>query len=73
MTHVEVLGFAIQRVAGLAQDEENNARELDERSPELAKMIREGSMWRPKLKILLKMYEFETGSEYGFDYDIDLD
>jgi len=72
LTHVEILGFAIQRVADFAQKEENDAKEFDERNPEFAKRIREGSIWRPKLKLLLQMYEIETGSEYGLDYDIDL-
>ena len=72
LTHVEILGFAIQRVADFAQKEENNAREFDELKPEFAKRIREGSMWKPKLKILLQMYEYETGNEYGYDLDFDL-
>ena len=72
LTHTEILGFAIQRLADYVQKEENDAREFDERNPEFAKRIREGSMWRPKLKILLQMYEYETGREYGYDYDFDL-
>ena len=72
LTHTEILGFAIQRVAEFAQKEENDAREFEESNPEFAKRLREASIWRPKLKILLQMYTFETGSDYGFDYDIDL-
>lgn len=73
VTHTEILTYAIQHVGSIVQKEENDARELEESNPDFAKRLREQSFWRPKMKILLQMYATETGNDYGYDFDFDLD
>lgn len=72
VTHTEILGLAIQRLADTVMKEEESAKRFEASDPVFAKQIRDQSPWRKKLKMLLQMYTFETGNDYGFDYDIDL-
>ena len=72
ITHTEIIGLAIQRLADTVMKEEESAKRFEATDPGFAKDIREGSPWRKKLKMLMQMYKFETGRDYGFDYDIDL-
>ena len=73
INHTEILGLAIQHLTDIVQKEENMAKYFEDKDPQYAKEMREGSTWRKKFKMLLQMYKFETGNDYGYDFDFDLD
>jgi hypothetical protein len=71
INHTEILGLAIQHLADIVQKEENMAKHFEDKDPQYAKEMREGSTLRKKFKMLLQMYKFETGNDYGFYFDLD--
>lgn len=73
INHTEILGLAIQRLADTVRNEEEMAKKFEATDPQYAKDIRENSPWRKKFKMLLQMYKFETGNDYGYDYDFEIE
>lgn len=73
VTHTEILAYAIQDVRGKWEREKERAEAAKATDPQLAKMVIESSIWKGKLKVLLQLYKIETGSDYGYDFDDELE
>lgn len=69
--YAEILGMAINSLGTKWENELTKIKEIEAANPELAQRLRESWPWKPKLKIMLQMYKIETGSEYGYNYNLD--
>ena len=73
VTHTEILAYAIQDVSRKFEEVKERAEAVKENNPQLAKMLMESCPWKGKLKVLLQLYKIETGTDYGYDFEDELD
>ena len=71
VTHTEVLGWAIAWAGDYWNKVLEDSKKLEVKDPKFAKEYRDENPIKGKLKILLQMYKYETGKDYGFEYELD--
>lgn len=73
VTHTEILAYAIQDVSHKWEAVKEKSEAVKANDPQLAKMVLESSPWKGKLKVLLQLYKIETGVDYGYDFEDEMD
>ena len=71
LTHTEILCLAIKTASEEWQRERDRVQAMWKTNPAFARVMKESSQWEPKLRKLLELYKLETGSDYGFDFDLE--
>lgn len=62
ITHCEIICYAIQTVGQKYQEAGEMLRHLGSKDP---------NPWQDKLEALCSLYRIETGSEFGYDFELD--